>query len=327
MRLSNAWNMTKAAPTEACIKIEHLVKTYGRGRVRALDDVSLEIAEGEIFGLIGPNGAGKTTLMGCLLTLLRPSAGSIKIFGKAPDDLQVKQQYAFLPERPNFDAWMTAWQFLHYHHMLALKPASEAKQDIEAALKTVELDPAAWNRRIKKYSRGMLQRLGLAQMLLGKPRLCFLDEPGSGMDPLGANLLRNLLLAWKKQKVTVVLNSHHLDEVERVCDRVAFIKAGRIQQIEELSTLASERFDVLAKLNLNEDVPAQSILDEIASKLECEVKAENAEYLLRFKLRRAADKVSLIRLLVEAGIAVEEVYQEKRGLEDLFISIHKDEGS
>lgn len=311
---------------QPCIVIEHLVKSYGRGRVRALDDVSLEIAEGEVFGLIGPNGAGKTTLMGCLLTLLRPSSGKIHIFGQTPDKLQVKKQCAFLPERPNFDAWMTARQFMHYHHMLAKCPPGSAAGDIEHALRTVELDPSAWNKRIKKFSRGMLQRLGLAQMLLGNPRLCFLDEPGSGMDPLGANLLRNMLVAWKKKNVTVVLNSHHLDEVERVCDRVAFIKGGKIQQVESLSTLANDQITVLVKCSNNAALPDQRIINQIANELKVQL-IETSDHSLRFKLPDRSTKVQLIRFLVENQVAVEEVFQERRGLEDLFISIHKDEGT
>ena len=310
----------------ACIKIENLTKTYQRGKVRALDDVSLEINEGEIFGLIGPNGAGKTTLMGCLLTLLRPSSGRISIFGAGPDKLSVKQQYAFLPERPNFDAWMTAKQFMHYHHMLAKRPVRLAKEEVEAALNTVELDPAAWNRSVKKFSRGMLQRLGLAQMLLGNPRLCFLDEPGSGMDPLGANLLRSMLLAWKKQNVTVVLNSHHLDEVERVCDRVAFIRGGKIQQVEELAKYSAEQITVVVRCSEQSEMPGELALAELISAIEAEVLGTE-NHSIRFKLKSSADKTQLIRLLVNANLPVEEVFQEKRGLEDLFISLHKDGGN
>lgn len=315
--------MTDSQP---CIKIENLRKTYGRGRVRALDDINLEIAEGEVFGLIGPNGAGKTTLMGCMLTLLRPSSGSIRIFGEPPDNLQVKQQCAFLPERPNFDAWMTAKQFMHYHHMLAKRPNNLAKEEIEAALRTVELDPAAWNRGIKKFSRGMLQRLGLAQMLLGQPRLCFLDEPGSGMDPLGANLLRNMLLAWKKQKITIVLNSHHLDELERVCDRVAFIKGGKIQQIERLSAIAEAQLIVVVRCSELTEMPPRETLENLAKDLNADL-LDIVDPIIRFRLQSNTDKVRLVQSLVQNRVAVEEVFQEKRGLEDIFISMHKVEAN
>lgn len=311
--------------SEPCIKIENLVKTYGRGgRTRALDNVSLEIAEGEVFGLIGPNGAGKTTLMGCLLSLLRPTAGKILIFGLAPDNIKVKEQSAFLPERPNFDAWMTARQFLNYHHMLAKLPQKNVKADVESALAMVELDPAAWDKRVKKFSRGMLQRLGIAQMLLGDPKLCFLDEPGSGMDPLGANLLRSMLVMWKKKNVTVVLNSHHLDEVERVCDRVAFIKAGRIQQIEELSKVSEGEITVVVKCCSDMELPPDLLCGEVAATLGGTYFG-TTEHLLRFQLKHPQDKRDLVRLLVENKIPVEEVFQERRGLEDLFIAIHKEE--
>ncbi len=315
--------MTDSLP---CIKIENLRKTYQRGRVRALDDINLEIAEGEVFGLIGPNGAGKTTLMGCMLTLLRPSSGTIHIFGEPPDNLKVKQQCAFLPERPNFDAWMTAKQFMHYHHMLAKRPNNLAKEEIEAALRTVELDPAAWNRGIKKFSRGMLQRLGLAQMLLGQPRLCFLDEPGSGMDPLGANLLRNMLLSWKKQKITIVLNSHHLDELERVCDRVAFIKGGKIQQIERLSSIAEAQLIVVVRCSELQPMASIETLEAVAKNLGADL-LDVVEPIIRFRLQSNTDKVKLVQALVQNQVAVEEVFQEKRGLEDIFISMHKDEGN
>ncbi len=307
-----------------CIKIENLVKTYGRGRTRALDGISLEIGNGEVFGLIGPNGAGKTTLMGCLLSLLRPTSGDIHIFGYTPDNLRVKELSAFLPERPNFDAWMTARQFMSYHHMLAKLPHKTSKQDVEEALRQVELDPSAWDRRIKKFSRGMLQRLGLAQMLLGDPKLCFLDEPGSGMDPIGANLLRKLLLNWKKKNVTVVLNSHHLDEVERVCDRVAFIKGGRIHQIEELSNINKEEITIIVKCSPELEMPDDVLCSDIAATLEGHYFGIT-EHCLRFRLKHEKDKASLVKALVEKQVAVEEVFQERRGLEDLFIALHNED--
>lgn len=312
----------------SCIVVENLVKTYGHRRTRALDGVSLEVQEGEIFGLIGPNGAGKTTLMGCLLSLLRPSSGKISIFGHSPDMLEVKKNSAFLPERPNFDAWMTAWQFMRYQHLLALRPQSLADSEIESALREVELDQSAWHRRIKKFSRGMLQRLGLAQMLLGQPRLCFLDEPGSGMDPLGTALLRRILLSWKEKNVTVILNSHHLDELEKICDRVAFIKKGRIEKVESISRLSTADLVMFARLESNFTLDERNAV-ELANELR-EIQAELIKHetgSLRLRLNETTSKSAVLRLLVEKEIPVEEVFQEKRGLEDLFISIHKTEES
>ena len=225
------------------IEVHGLSKSYRRGlsgdRVRALVDVSLTIAPGEAFGIIGPNGAGKTTFLGCLLGFLRPDAGCITIDGRAPDDLAVRAVTGYLPERLVLDRWMTGDEFLTYHHALARLPARTRRIEVEAALERVGLAGEAGGRAIRRYSRGMLQRLGLAQAMLGRPRYLFLDEPASGVDPAGVVLFRRLLSELAHQGVTVILNSHQLDQVERVCDRVAFVKAGRVEAIETVAAGAA----------------------------------------------------------------------------------------
>ena len=192
------------------IQVEALTKTYRRGlageRVRALVDVSLTIAAGEAFGIIGPNGAGKTTFLGCLLGFLRPDAGRITIDGHAPDDLAIRSSTGYLPERLVLDRWMSGQQFLAYHHGLAGLPAGGRRAEVEGALERVGLDGEAAQRAIRRYSRGMLQRLGLAQAMLGRPRYLFLDEPASGVDPAGVVLFRRLLSDLTHQGVTVILN-------------------------------------------------------------------------------------------------------------------------
>src|SRR5215831_18221717 len=179
------------------IVVESLTKTYGSrlggAGVRALDGVSLTITPGEVFGVIGPNGAGKTTLFGCLLGFLRPDSGRITIDGHAPDDLAVRARSGYLPERLVLDRWMSGLDFLGYHHALARLPVATRHGDCVAALERVGLERAAGTRAIRSYSRGMLQRLGLAQALLGHPRYLFLDEPASGVDPAGVVLFRRLL--------------------------------------------------------------------------------------------------------------------------------------
>src|SRR5262245_7590601 len=152
------------------ISVEGLTKLYGRGKRPALVDVSLTVEEGEVFGLIGPNGAGKTTFVGCLLGLLTPSQGRIRIDGRAPDDLAVRRMTGYLPERLQFDRWMTGAKFVAFHHALAGLPAARRGDDVAAALDRVGLAPERGNAPIKTYSRGMLQRLGMAQALLGTPR-------------------------------------------------------------------------------------------------------------------------------------------------------------
>lgn len=311
---------------EPCIEIADLRKTYQRGKVKALDGVSLSVNKGEVLGLIGPNGAGKTTLMGCLLALLKPSSGSIKINGCAPDDFSTRSVTGFLPERPYFDAWMTARQFLWVQHMLARQPQATIKQDVEAALKMVGLDSeGVADRRVRKFSRGMLQRLGLAQVLIGKPQICFLDEPTSGMDPPGMTLVRNLLVEWKRQGVTVIFNSHHLDEVERVCDRVAFIKGGKIESIEELRGAHNKR-DFIVKWSEAPDISAGEIIKRCAT--ECNTSLEECgDEFARFTLTDRLAAAKLLRMLVAEGLPVEEAKIERKALSVLFHEGTKEDNS
>lgn len=306
---------TRASAGDLIIQVEGLHKRYGLLKsVPALNGIDLEIRRGEIFGLIGPNGSGKTTLMGCLLALLRPTEGRVRVNGLPPDDRGVRSHTGFLPERPNFDAWMTPVQFVSYHHELARRPRATRKQDVEKALTEVELETDAWNRRIKKFSRGMLQRLGLAQMLVGSPTLCLLDEPASGMDPLGVTLVRRLLLKWKEEGVTVIVNSHHLAEVERVCDRVAFIRNGKIERITELGAGSTHVLIVRWQNSLD----MEPILQEIAQRLHGGVSDISHEGA-RFTLPDRSVAPELIKALIEAGIPVEEVTNERANLEGLFL--------
>ena len=218
------------------ISVVGLHKSYD-GRTPLLRDVNLEIAAGETFGLVGPNGAGKTTLFGCLLGLLVPDAGRILIDGEPPDSLSARRKIGYVPERQTFDDWMTGGAFLAYHHGLARRPTEDRTQETRAAFDRVGLEPAAFDRRLRRYSRGMLQRIALAQALLGKPSYLFLDEPTSGVDPVGAQLVRRLLAELREEGVTIVVNSHQLAELELVCDRVAFVRAGAIdggQRVDEI---------------------------------------------------------------------------------------------
>jgi len=216
------------------IRIDGLCKTYKGGKVKALNELSVSIEAGEAFGIIGPNGAGKTTLFGCLLSFLRPDKGTITIDGMPPDALEVRKLVGYLPERLNFDKWMTGREFMHFHHELSGLPRDVRLSRCDELLTRVGLDPTSWTRPIKKYSRGMLQRLGFAQALVGNPKYLLLDEPASGVDPAGVLLLRRLLKELKSSGVTIILNSHQLDQVEKTCDRVAFIQQGKVNGIENL---------------------------------------------------------------------------------------------
>ncbi len=299
------------------IRIESLTKTYRAGQVRALDGVSLEIAPGEVFGIIGPNGAGKTTLLGCLLGFLRPDSGRVSIAGREPDDLAIRAVTGYLPERLTLDRWMTGLDFLAYHHALARLPAAGRTTDAQAALARVGLDPEAGHRSIRRYSRGMLQRLGLAQALLGRPRYVFLDEPASGVDPAGVVLFRRLLDEVRADGTTVVLNSHQLDQVERVCDRVAFVKQGRIEALETLHAGAALARVLRVRGPAGAATPREAL--EQAARQAGAGLLDVSPPLARFAVPDDAGAVRLVQALVAAGVPVAEVTPEEGRLERLFL--------
>jgi ABC-2 type transport system ATP-binding protein len=302
------------------IAVAGLSKSYRRGlageRVRALQDVSLRIEPGEAFGIIGPNGAGKTTFLGCLLGFLRPDAGTITIDGRAPDDLEVRAATGYLPERLVMDRWMTGRDFLAYHHALARLPEASRDADVEAALDLVALDAEARARPIRRYSRGMLQRVGLAQALLGTPRFVFLDEPASGVDPAGVVLFRRIVASLKSRGATLVLNSHQLDQVERVCDRVAFVSHGRVESIETMTAGAGHARGV--HVRWTGAAHAAETLGDAAGRAGAAL-VEAGASSARFSVADDASAALLVQALVAAGVAVFEVTPEESRLERLFV--------
>jgi ABC-type multidrug transport system ATPase subunit len=307
----------------AGIVVQGLTKTYrpllSVAPVRALNDVSLEIRSGEVFGIIGPNGAGKTTLLGCLLGFLRPDTGRITIDGNAPDDLAVRRVTGYLPERLVLDRWMSGRDFLAYHHALARLPATQRREEVEAAIARVGLPPEAGGRPIGKYSRGMLQRLGLAQALLGAPRYVFLDEPASGVDPAGVVLFRRLLAEMKGKGVTLLLNSHQLEQVERVCDRVAFVNGGRVEAVETLEAGAAlARVIRVRSLAGALERRGRDAVEALARAAGAEL-ADFAPPQARFAVADDAAAARLVAALVAAEVPVAEAAPEESRLERLFL--------
>lgn len=306
---------------ENLIVVDKLIKAYEGRPDLALKGISVEVKEGECFGLLGPNGAGKTTLMGCLLGLLNPDGGSISIGGLDPNDYAVREIIGFLPERPNFENWLTAREFIEYHHALAGGDKSTRSKDVENMLRRVALQEDAWSRKTGKFSRGMLQRLGLAQALIGNPKIIFLDEPGSGMDPPGVTLLREILLELKRSNATIVLNSHHLDEMERICDRVAFIKNGEIQAVKTMS----DESDYPHVLRLR-FLPSQADT-QLQEKIE-RVALSTGSTLLEFDKKTARLAVAsgesaskVIQSCVENQLQIQSASPESTSLERLFTQV------
>ena len=222
------------------IRVEALTKAYHPfGAVRpVLKGVDLTIAPGEVVGLIGPNGAGKTTLMSCIVGFLTPDTGSITIDGRSNDDLDVRRRTGFVPERMNFDRRATGGAFLRYMARLAGVPHDRIHARVGELLTRLSLTDAE-NKRLSQYSRGMLQRIGMAQALMLNPDFLFLDEPTSGLDPNGVFLVRDLIGEEKARGAAVLLNSHQLAEIEKVCDRVLFLSGGVISRDEALRDIAT----------------------------------------------------------------------------------------
>jgi ABC-2 type transport system ATP-binding protein len=211
------------------VRVRGLRKSFATQQV--LKGIDLDIVPGEVVGLIGPNGAGKTTLMSCLLGFLFPDEGEISIDDRAADDLPIRARTGFVPERMNFDRRATGRAFLRYMARLARVADPEAR--VEELLTRLQLADAA-EKTLGQYSRGMLQRIGMCQALVANPDFLFLDEPTSGLDPNGVMLVREVIAEQRARGAAVLLNSHQLAEVERVCDRVLFLSGGVVAQQETL---------------------------------------------------------------------------------------------
>jgi len=296
------------------IVVEGVSKTYGRfGRAtRALDGVSLTVPKGETLGLIGPNGAGKTTLLSCLLGFLRPDAGSITVDGKVVDDLSVRARTGYMPERLGFDRDLTGAAFLAHHWRLSGGDPARTAAEASAAVARVGLDPSVLRKRLRTYSRGMLQRIGVAQATLGDPDLLFLDEPASGTDPVGVAIVRERILEAKKRGATIVLNSHQLAEVEKVCDRVVFIDRGTLQRTETLRGEGVSRRRTLMR------VPHERGAEAIASLTAAGLKVESGtDGTLVLADLPDADVARAVRTLALADVPVYEV-RSSAELEELF---------
>lgn len=306
------------------IVVSGITKTYKGGKVKALNNLSLEVKPGEALGLVGPNGAGKTTLLSCLMGFLRVDSGSILVDGEAPDALVTRRVLGYLPERLTFDRWMTGRDYMQYHHELAGMPEATRKLDCEALLEKVELHPSTWSVAVKKYSRGMLQRLGFAQALVGNPRYLLLDEPASGMDPHGVMIVRQLLKTLKDDGLTILLNSHQLDQIEKVCDRVIFIKSGTVSRVEDLKQKVEQEEHLLIRWLASATNLSQDDFGRVAQK-ECLAIAEINTDFARVSTTGSAATVNLIKALVTANFPISEVRPEDTRLERLFIKSSQEE--
>lgn len=221
----------EATPVVQTWKLRKVYRTgfWLNQKVASLKGCTLRVDQGETFGLLGPNGAGKTTLLKILLGIVRASSGRAILLGKPIGDRAVKQRLGYLPENPDLYDYLTAWEFLHFIAGLFEIPPSVSKRRLPQLIEMVGIDrKTAQTKQLRQYSKGMLQRIGMAQALINDPEVVFLDEPMSGLDPLGRYQIRQILLALKEQGKTIFFNSHILGDVEQICDRVAILAQGEL---------------------------------------------------------------------------------------------------
>jgi len=293
------------------IDTENLRKVFGTQT--AVSGLTLQVDQGEVFGFLGPNGAGKTTSIKMLLGLVNPTSGSAKLFGRPITDRLSRKQVGFLPEHFRFHDWFTAKEFLNAHGELYGIDVNCLKKRVEELLDLVGLTPFH-NKQLKTFSKGMLQRIGLAQALLNEPQLVFLDEPTSGLDPVGRRLVRDIIRQLRTKGTTVFLNSHLLSEVEITCDRVAFIKQGIVIRTSQLSTLVDGSTTVtIHARGFNSDT-----LSTLAQWGQ-DVRVEGELIVLSVNDEAALPEIN--RAMVHQGVDVYSLVPQKLSLEDLFIQV------
>jgi ABC-2 type transport system ATP-binding protein len=293
------------------IETKNLRKAFGaKVAVRGL---SLTVDRGEIFGFLGPNGAGKSTSIKMLLGLVKPSGGKAFVLGCPADDVEVRRKIGFLPEDFRFYDWLTAAELLALHGRLSGLSPAQLHERVPAFLELVGLTPHR-ERRLRGFSKGMLQRIGLAQALIHEPELIFLDEPTSGLDPMGRRLVRDVIRAQRDRGATVFLNSHLLGEVEITCDKVAFIKLGEVVATRDLRASPDGEVRVVVRAsNLRQEVLPGLSEWSISFRME-------GERLMIFA-RSMAVLPNLLRYLITSGIEVYEFTPQRLSLEESFLRI------
>ena len=303
----------------AIVEINNLTKDYEVGffrkrKVRALDGLSLSVNANEIFGFLGANGAGKTTTLKLLMRLIFPSSGTARILGHDIQDVRMHQRIGYVPENPYFYDYLTARELLEYCGQIFGQDASERKKRAETLLSRVGLDEKRWDTQLRKFSKGMLQRVALAQSLINDPEVVFLDEPMSGLDPVGRREVRDLIAALRDEGKTVFMCSHILSDIEVLCDRVAILKRGQLAQVGYLDELrrtneGPNRMEVMATGTDAETLKQHLPETEIAPTprgLRIEISSEDEIDGVLAGLRKAGGKV----------VSIQPV---KQSLEELFL--------
>jgi ABC-2 type transport system ATP-binding protein len=296
------------------IEIEHLSKEYPYGflnlkKKTSLEDLSMQVDTGEVFGFLGPNGAGKSTTIKLLMRLIFPDGGTARILGKSIDDVSMHQETGYLPEQPYFYDYLTAAEVLDYFARFHRLTAADRQTRVENMLKKVGLETAK-KIQLRKYSKGMLQRVGLAQAILHDPQVLILDEPMSGLDPLGRREVRDIILELKKEGRTVLFSTHILSDAEMLCDRVGVIVGGKLRGVgtpEEMVGIKTQGMEILFEVAEGKNLPLLAKATRTGER--CRVEMPEDELYGAIEQLRAA------------GARILSVAQIKPTLEDFFMNL------
>jgi len=312
---------------EYAVEIKNLSKDYETGfwkkkRVRALDDLTLNVRPGQIFGFLGGNGAGKTTTIKTLMRLQFPTEGSAKILGHDIADVQMHQRVGYCPENPYFYDYLTARELMEYFGELFGYDKTRRSQKCEELLTAVGLAEKDWKRQLRKFSKGMLQRVGLAQSLINDPDIVFLDEPMSGLDPVGRREIRELIAGLRDKGTTVFMSTHILSDIEALCDEVAILRNGKLAAAGNLSDL------------LTADAGSR-ILEISVQGVEAEAIREKIEFIAGATLTPKpngagiqvldeSDIEAVLEITRDQGGRLASIQPVKQSLEELFVKETKD---
>jgi ABC-2 type transport system ATP-binding protein len=307
---------------EHVIEIEGLSKDYETGfwrkkRVRALDDLSLTVKGGQIFGFLGGNGAGKTTTIKILMSLLAPTEGSARILGSDISDVSMRSRIGYCPESPYFYDYLTANELMDYFGQIFGLDAVTRRQRAEVLLTRVGLAEKDRNRQLRKFSKGMLQRVGLAQALINDPEVVFLDEPMSGLDPVGRREIRELIASVRGEGKTVFMSTHILSDVEALCDEVAILRSGRLAAAGSLAELlsahsAERAFEIVAG-----GVTADQITKGLDAAMRGNVESKPGGTVITVSSEKDVDDA--IGIIRASGGNLISVSPVKQSLEELFV--------
>ncbi|HTG17876.1 MAG TPA: ABC transporter ATP-binding protein [Blastocatellia bacterium] len=306
--------------SEVIVEIDGLTKDYEVGfvkkkKVRALDHLTLEVRRGEIFGFLGPNGAGKTTTLKLLTRLIYPTEGTARILGRPIDDVATRSRVGYLSENPYFYDYLSGRELLEYTAALFGVPREKARSHSDELLDLVGLEREQADRQLRKYSKGMLQRIGIAQALVNDPEIVFMDEPMSGLDPIGRREVRDLLLSLRAKNKTVFFSSHILSDVEALCDRAAVLSRGKLVRCGTVQELAGAQDSALEVVAIGVDASEVERFSDSMSTLESATATPNGVHLVLCDDSEVEQALAAIR---RSGGKLVSINPRRRSLEDIF---------